>query len=702
MSKNLVIVESPAKAKTIQKYLGKGYSVEASMGHIRDLPKSKLGIDVEHDFKPQYLTIRGKADLIKKIKKEVRSSDKIILATDPDREGEAISWHLIEALDIPKEKASRVVFNEITKDAVKAAIKNPRDIDYDLVDAQQARRVLDRIVGYSISPLLWRKVKKGLSAGRVQSVTLKLICDREDEVSKFVPKEYWSIMASLVHTNSNKAFKAKFHGNKKGKIELANEQETEVILEKVKNAEYSVNSIKKSNKKRYPTPPFITSTLQQEAARKLGFTSSRTMMIAQQLYEGIELKGEGGVGLITYMRTDSTRIAKEAQDAARGFIFEKWGKQYVPYPPREYKNKKNAQDAHEAIRPSVVSYIPDKIKASLSNDQYKLYKLIWERFIASQMKEAELENMVIDISADDYIFKAYGSSVLFDGFTALYTEGVDSGNDDDDIKEQTLPKMNEGDDLKKKQLTPKQHFTRPPARYTEATLIRELEELGIGRPSTYAPTITTILNRRYVEKDKKQLFPTELGQIVNKLMTDNFKNIVDVTFTANMEQNLDKVEEGQQNWVEVIREFYSPFADVLAQADKNIEHVKIEPEVTDVLCEKCGRNMVIREGRYGRFLACPGYPECKNTKPIVNQIGVKCPKCDGEVLEKKSQKGVKYFGCSNHPNCDFMSWDKPTDEKCPVCGNMIMFKNIKKRITKIKVCSNSECEYNKQKKKKEG
>lgn len=698
MSKNLVIVESPAKAKTIQKYLGKNYSVEASMGHVRDLPKSKLGIDVEHDFQPHYLTIRGKADLIKKMKKEVKKSDKVILATDPDREGEAISWHLMEALGIPKEKATRVVFNEITKDAVKTAIKHPRELDYDLVDAQQARRVLDRLVGYSISPLLWRKVKKGLSGGRVQSVALKIICDREQEIDAFVPKEYWSIMASLLHIDSNVTFKAKFHGNAKGKIELENEQQTLEILEKLKSAQYSVQNVKKTRKKRNPTPPFITSSMQQEAARKLGFTASRTMMVAQQLYEGIEIKGAGAVGLITYMRTDSTRIAKEAQDAAKEFILGKWGADYLPASVREYKNKKNAQDAHEAIRPSVVSYSPDSIKASLTNDQYKLYKLIWERFIASQMKEADVENVVVDVAADDYILKAYGSTILFPGFTVLYTEGKDAAAEDDEGKEQALPTMKAGDALKKKTLTPKQHFTKPPARYSEASLIRTLEELGIGRPSTYAPTIATILNRRYVEKEKKLLIPTDLGKIVNELMKDHFKDIVNVTFTANMEQRLDQVEEGKENWVKIIRDFYGPFEVVLKEADKNIEHVVIEPEVTDEICEKCGRNMIIREGRYGRFLACPGYPECKNTKAITVDIGVPCPKCGGRLLEKKSQKGVKYYGCEHNPTCDFMSWDLPTNEKCPVCGSMILLKSINRRITKNKVCLNTDCSFNEKKK----
>ena len=698
---NLVIVESPAKAKTIQKYLGKNYTVEASMGHVRDLPKSKMGIDFEHDFQPQYLTIRGKSDLIKKLRKEIKNSDKIYLATDPDREGEAISWHLMSALKIPEEKATRVVFNEITKDAVKNAIKHPRKLDYDLIDAQQARRVLDRIVGYSISPLLWRKVKKGLSAGRVQSVALKIICDREREIEAFVPEEYWTITATLAHKSSRGTFKARFYGDLKGRIDLKTEQQTREIISKIENGAYTVHGVKKSEKKKYPAPPFITSSMQQEASRKLGFTSSRTMMVAQQLYEGIEIKGSGAVGLITYMRTDSTRIADEAKAAAQQYISETWGEKYLPEKPREYSNKKNAQDAHEAIRPSILTYTPDSIKSSLTNDQYKLYKLIWERFLASQMKEADVINSVVDINVCGYIFKAYGSVTVFDGFTVLYTEGVDKTENDEDNKQQKLPGMEKGDELKKRQLEEKQNFTRPPARYTEAALIKVLEEQGIGRPSTYAPTISTILGRRYIEKEKKALLPTELGMVVNEMMETNFKDIVDSGFTADMESKLDHVESGDENWVEVIKNFYTPFEKTLKEADKNIEHVKVEPEVTDVICEKCGRNMIIREGRYGRFLACPGYPECKNTKAIVEPIGVKCPKCGGEIVKRKSQKGATYFGCENYPECDFVSWDMPTNEKCPECGKMLMLKSIAKRITKNKVCIDPECKFN-DKKKKEG
>ena len=698
MAKNLVIVESPAKAKTIQKYLGKSYSVEASMGHIRDLPKSKMGIDIENDFTPQYMVIRGKGDLIKKIKKEVAASDKVILATDPDREGEAISWHLMEAFKIPEEKACRVVFNEITKDAVKTAIKNPRDINYNLVDAQQARRVLDRIVGYSISPLLWRKVKKGLSAGRVQSVALKIICDREEEIKAFVPEEYWDITGTFVPAGARKQFKAKFHGTSKGKLELKNEEETKAVLAELENAEFEVKSVKATKKKRMPASPFITSTMQQEAARKLGFTSSRTMMVAQQLYEGIEIKGSGSVGLITYMRTDSTRIAKEAQFAAREYIKETWGEKYLPGYIPEYKNKKNAQDAHEAIRPSVIAFSPMDIKSSLTADQFKLYKLIWERFIASQMAPADVENTTVDISGGKYIFKAYGTTILFPGFTALYLEGVDH-KDEDDSSEQALPKLAQGDELQAKALTEKQNFTRPPARFTEATLIRTLEELGIGRPSTYAPTISNILARKYIESTKKILSPTELGVVVSKLMTENFEKIVDVAFTAEMEQFLDKVEEGNVNWVNIIGQFYNDFDKTLKKAEKEMQYVKIAPEESDVVCEKCGRKMVIRESRFGKFLACPGYPQCKNTKSITVEIGVKCPECGGEIIELKSQKGAKYFGCSNHPKCNFMSWDKPTNEKCPKCGKMLMLKSINRRITKTKACIDAECKFNKKIKK---
>lgn len=693
MGKTLLIVESPAKSKTIKKYLGSNYTVRATMGHIRDLPKSSMGVDFDNDFEPSYLTIRGKGDVMKALKKDVKASDKVILATDPDREGEAISWHIMQALGLSDKTTSRVVFNEITKDAVKAAIKHPRSIDYDLVDAQQARRLLDRIVGYSISPLLWRKVKKGLSAGRVQSVATKLICDREDEIIAFEPKEYWSIEAGLTNPPAKKKFIAKFYGDKKGKIVPETEKQTTDIINALKGAEYKVTEVKKTSKKRQPMPPFITSTLQQEAANKFGYTSTRTMMIAQQLYEGVEIKGMGAVGLITYMRTDSVRIADEAIAAARQYIGSRWGSEYLPASPRVFKNKKNAQDAHEAIRPSLPDLIPDNIKESLSSEQFKIYKLIWDRFIASQMAPADIDVTSVTVSAADYIFKASGSSVNFPGFTTVYEETSENSE-----KSQPLPPLNENDVLSLKELTPKQHFTQPPARYTEASLIRTLEELGIGRPSTYAPTVSTIVARKYVLKDKRQLYPTELGIAVNELMKENFAQIVDVEFTANMETKLDEVEEGKLEWKKILRDFYGPFKKELEEADKKIEHVQLTLEESDVTCELCGRKMVYRDGRYGKFLACPGFPSCRNTKPIIEEIGVNCPKCGGSLVIRRSRKGIRYFGCINSPECDFMSWDEPTNEKCPICGSMLLNRSIKGRILKNnKVCLNKDCEYNKQK-----
>ena len=693
MGKTLLIVESPAKSKTIKKYLGSNYTVRATMGHIRDLPKSSMGVDFDNDFEPSYLTIRGKGDVMKALKKDVKASDKVILATDPDREGEAISWHIMQALGLSDKTTSRVVFNEITKDAVKAAIKHPRSIDYDLVDAQQARRLLDRIVGYSISPLLWRKVKKGLSAGRVQSVATKLICDREDEIIAFEPKEYWSIEAGLTNPPAKKKFVAKFYGDKKGKIVPETEKQTTDIINALKGAEYKVTEVKKTSKKRQPMPPFITSTLQQEAANKFGYTSTRTMMIAQQLYEGVEIKGMGAVGLITYMRTDSVRIADEAISAARQYIGSRWGSEYLPASPRVFKNKKNAQDAHEAIRPSLPDLIPDNIKESLSSEQFKIYKLIWDRFIASQMAPADIDVTSVTVSAADYIFKASGSSVNFPGFTTVYEETSENNE-----KSQPLPPLNENDVLSLKELTPKQHFTQPPARYTEASLIRTLEELGIGRPSTYAPTVSTIVARKYVLKDKRQLYPTELGIAVNELMKENFAQIVDVEFTANMETKLDEVEEGKLEWKKILRDFYGPFKKELEEADKKIEHVQLTLEESDVTCELCGRKMVYRDGRYGKFLACPGFPSCRNTKPIIEEIGVNCPKCGGSLVIRRSRKGIRYFGCINSPECDFMSWDEPTNEKCPICGSMLLNRSIKGRILKNnKVCLNKDCEYNKQK-----
>ncbi|WP_094547448.1 type I DNA topoisomerase [Petroclostridium xylanilyticum] len=688
MSSYLVIVESPAKAKTIKKYLGKNFKVLASMGHLRDLPKSQMGVDIQHNFEPKYITIRGKGELLSQLKKEAKSSDKVYLATDPDREGEAISWHLAKVLEIDENQKCRIVFNEITKSAVQNAIKAPREIDENLVNAQQARRILDRIVGYKLSPLLWRKVRKGLSAGRVQSVATRLICDREEEIESFVSQEYWTIGATLVSEQSAETFEARFHGSKEGKIELGNQQDVDRVISQLKNAQYTVTQVKKGERKRAPAPPFITSTLQQEASRKLGFTAKRTMMAAQQLYEGVDIKGQGTIGLITYMRTDSTRISNEAQDAARQFIEKKFGKEYVPQSPKQYKSKKGAQDAHEAIRPTDVFLEPAQLKDSLKPDQYKLYKLIWERFLASQMKSAVFDTLNVDIEAKDYIFKASGSNIRFPGFMVLYVEGKDEESED---QEDTIPELIEGQKVKLKKLDPKQHFTQPPPRYTEATLIRVLEEKGIGRPSTYAPIITTIIERGYVEREKKQLKPTELGKIITDIMKEYFKDIVDVEFTANMEQQLDEIEEGHKNWVDILKQFYNPFENTLKHAEDEIGHVEIRDEVTDEKCEKCGRNMVIKHGRYGKFLACPGFPECRNAKPILEEAGVNCPLCRGKIYVKKTRKGRKYYGCENNPQCEFMTWDEPLKEACPRCGG-ILIKNSSKKSRKIH-CFNKDCGY---------
>ncbi|MBQ3054308.1 MAG: type I DNA topoisomerase [Clostridia bacterium] len=692
MGKTLLIVESPTKSKTIKKYLGSNYIVRATMGHIRDLPKSSMGVDIENDFEPSYLTIRGKGDVMKALKKDIKASSKVVLATDPDREGEAISWHIVKALQLPEETTSRVVFNEITKDAIKEAIKHPRKIDKDLVDAQQARRVLDRIVGYSISPLLWRKVKKGLSAGRVQSVAMKLICDREEEILSFEPKEYWNLETQFSNPPAKKKFSAKFYGDKKGKINLKTQEQTLKIVSEIKDKDFIAKDIKKTEKKRQPMPPFITSTLQQEASKKYNFTSSKTMMIAQQLYEGVDIKGIGAVGLITYMRTDSVRVSEEAISASRKYVEGRWGKDYIPVKPRVFSNKKNAQDAHEAIRPSIVELVPDEIKESLSLEQYKIYKLIWERFIASQMAPAQTLATAVNIEAGNYIFKATGSIITFPGFTSVYDEVKEESED----KEQALPEIKENDLLSLKEILPKQHFTQPPSRYTEASLIKTMEELGIGRPSTYAPTVSTILARNYILKDKKQLYPTELGAVVNDLMRENFSQIIDAEFTAQMESKLDLVEEGKLPWKNIIRDFYDPFKQELEIADKKIEHVQLTLEESDVVCEMCGKKMVYRDGKFGKFLACPGFPKCRNTKPIVEEIGANCPKCSGSIVVRRSRKGVRYFGCVNYPECDFMSWDEPTTEKCPICGKMLLNRSIKGRILKNnKVCLDKDCQYNK-------
>lgn len=688
MANNLVIVESPAKANTIGKFLGKDYKIVASVGHVRDLPKSQIGVDVEHNFEPKYITIRGKGDVISKLKKEAKAAEKVYLATDPDREGEAISWHLASLLNINGNDKCRITFNEITKNAVKNAIKAPRKIDMDLVDAQQARRILDRIVGYKISPLLWRKIRKGLSAGRVQSVAARLICDREEEINKFDPEEYWTITAKLAKKKSGPSFDAKFYGTADEKIELKNEAQVKDILKQLEGKKYIVQKVKNSEKKKTPAPPFITSTMQQEAARKLGFPTKKTMMVAQQLYEGIEVKGHGAVGLVTYIRTDSTRISSEAQQDTKTYITEKYGQKYLPEEFRIYKNKSASQDAHEAIRPTYVDMDPDSVKDSLTNDQYKLYKLIWSRFVASQMASAIYDTVAADILSGSLLFKANGSKIKFQGFIAVYTEGRD---DDVEDGESSIPELSEKEQLELKKMEDKQHFTQPPLRYTEATLVKVLEEKGIGRPSTYAPIITTILARGYVEKEKKFFMPTELGKIVNDLMKNNFKDIVDVQFTAQWEKKLDDVEEGSKRWADLMKDFYGPFADTLKEAESKIGQIEIPDEVTDIKCEKCGRNMVIKNGRFGKFLACPGFPECRNARPILEEAGVACPKCGSKVLIKKTRKGRRYLGCENNPTCSFMTWDMPAGENCPKCGNFLVKKYSGKKVA-LK-CSNEGCDF---------
>ncbi len=677
MKKKLVIVESPSKATTIKKYLGSGYSVVASMGHIIDLPKSKLGIDIENQFEPNYITIRGKGDLIKTLKKEAKNATKIFLATDPDREGEAISWHLANVLGIDKSEPCRVTFNEITKKAVSAGIKEPRVIDESLVDAQQARRVLDRIVGYKISPVLWKKVRPGLSAGRVQSAATKLICDREKEILGFESKEYWKIEASLV--NNKRKFKADYYGKNGKKTEIDTKNQADNILSELEGHEFIVKAIKTASKKKSPAPPFITSTLQQEAGRKLSFTSQRTMQAAQQLYEGISIKGKGLIGLVTYMRTDSLRVSDDAIADARQYIDSSYGKDYLPPKARIYKTKKGSQDAHEAIRPTYAEITPDSIRDSLTPDQYKIYKLIWERFIASQMTDAVYDTVSADLAINSHIFRTSGQAVKFDGFSLLYTEG----NDGDEKKEAKLPDIKEGDMPKCDKIESHQHFTQPPARYTEASLIKTLEENGIGRPSTYAPIITTIIARGYVIRNKKSLLPTNLGMAVNDLMCENFKDIVDADFTANMETNLDRVEEGSIEWRALIGEFYGPFETTLKEAEEKIGHIEVEDEVSDIKCDKCGRLMVFKMGRFGRFLACPGFPECKNTKAIVKGTGIPCPKCGKEVIEKKSKRGKIFFGCMAYPECDFTSWDKPTTDKCEKCGSVLFEKGKNKKYCPV-------------------
>ena len=683
MGQNLVIVESPAKAKTISKYLGKNYTVEASMGHVRDLPKSKLGVDIEDNFNPKYITIRGKGELIAKLKKAAKKADKIYLATDPDREGEAISWHLANILKISEDDTCRIVFNEITKSAVKESIKEARKINLNLVDAQQARRVLDRLVGYEISPILWKNVKWGLSAGRVQSAALKLICDKEEEIKAFEPKEYWTV--DCVLKKERKKFPIKLTKYENKKVEITTEEEAQKIIRELAENDYRIDKVKKGNRLKNPLPPFTTSTLQQEASKKLNFMTKRTMSIAQALYEGIDVKGYGTVGLITYMRTDSVRISEEAQGKAIDFIKESYGEEYIPEKPRVYKGKKNIQDAHEAIRPSHIEITPEIAKASLSAEQYKLYSLIWKRFIASQMTSCSLNTNSIDIVNGAYSFKASGSTIKFDGFMKVYDYTTE--DDDNDV---SLPVLEEGEILLPASVEGKQHFTQPPARYTEASFVKLLEEKGIGRPSTYVPTISTLLSRDYVSREKKNLVPTELGFIVNNIMSDYFKQIVDVDFTADMERKLDYIEEGSEEWKEVVGEFFAPLKIAIDKAEKEISKVVIEDKVSDVPCDKCGRMMVIKRGRYGAFLACPGYPECHNAKPIVEELDVPCPKCGGKILAKRSKKGKKFFGCSNYPNCDFVSWNEPIKEACSKCGSYMTIKYSKTK-GKYAVCSNTEC-----------
>ena len=691
---DLVIVESPAKAKTIQKYLGTGYEVIASMGHIRDLPKSKLGVDTDNNFQPQYIDMKGKEDVIKDLKKRAKKCGKVYLATDPDREGEAISWHIAQMLNLDMNANNRVAFNEITKSGVQSGMSNPHKIDVDLVNAQQARRILDRLVGYKLSPFLWKKVKRGLSAGRVQSVAVRLVVDRENEIRKFVPKEYWSIDAKFTAPGSRKVFEAALVTVDGKKLEIPNQAEADNLLARLEGAEYTVKSVRKRVTKKQPAPPFITSTLQQEASRKLGFSAKRTMKAAQELYEGVDIEGIGAVGLITYMRTDSLRISDEAKAAAAKYIETVYGKEYLPPEPRSFKSKSNAQDAHEAIRPSMPDYSPERVKSSLTSDQFKLYKLIWERFIASQMANALLDTVSVDIEAAGCIFRASGYSVKFDGFTVLYVESADSVEEN----KKMLPPLAEKDKLKLKSIGGNQHFTQPPARYTEASLIKALEENGIGRPSTYAPTITTITARQYVEHEGKQLKPTNLGEVITELMKEHFKNIVDARFTAKMESDLDEVEQGEKDWVAALHEFYDDFSKTLEKAETAMEgkRVKVPDEETDVVCELCVRKMVIKYSRYGKFLACPGFPECKNTKKIVTETEGSCPLCGKKMLLKKSKKGRSFYGCEGYPDCNFMTWNVPSNEKCPQCGSSLFVKGGKSGKL---VCEKPDCGYERELKK---
>lgn len=687
MSENLVIVESPAKAKTIGKFLGKGYKVIASNGHVRDLPKSQLGVDVEHDFAPKYITLRGRGDVLERIRKEAKNAKTVYLATDPDMEGEAISWHLAQILKLDTNTKCRIVFNEITSGTVKKSVKAARTINMDLVDAQQARRVLDRLVGYKISPILWAKVRKGLSAGRVQSVATRIICDREQEIMDFVSDEYWTVSATLKHKGARKPIEAKFYGFDGKKAELHNEADADAVIARAGAGEFTVTDRKVAEKVRNAPAPFTTSSMQQEASRKLGFTAKLTMLVAQQLYEGIDLAGKGATGLITYMRTDSVRIAEEAQQQALAEIKAQYGEKYVPEKPNVFKGRKGAQDAHEAIRPANVALTPQAVKASLTNQQFKLYKLIYERFLASQMMPAVFETNTITFDAGGCTFRANGVRTIFDGYTAVYTEGKDEAQE----KDVALPELPIGEMLAAQKLDKEQKFTQPPPRYTEATLVKTLEERGIGRPSTYSPTISTILERGYVRREKKQLVPTELGFIVTQLMKDNFEDIVDVKFTADMESKLDLIKDGEQEWTEVIREFYGPFEESVEKASATIEKVVVPDEVSDVQCEKCGAMMVYKMGRFGKFLACPNFPECRNTKAIVEKIDVPCPKCGAALIKRKSKRGKPFYGCERYPECDFVSWDKPAKDKCPQCGSLMV--NKIGQHGAYTMCTNKECGF---------
>ena len=690
MAKYLVIVESPAKVKTIKKFLGKNYEVVASNGHVRDLPKSQLGVDVDHDFEPKYITIRGKGDILAMLRKEAKKADKVYLATDPDREGEAISWHLSKALKLEEDDVNRISFNEITQSAVKASLKQPRKIDMNLVNAQQARRILDRMVGYKISPLLWAKVKRGLSAGRVQSVALRIICDREDEINAFIPEEYWTLEAELKIPGEKKPLIAKFYGDEKNRITISSKEEMNRITAEVGKEEFQVLEVKKGERVKKAPLPFTTSTLQQEASKALNFPISKTMRIAQQLYEGVDIKGQGTVGLITYLRTDSTRISEEADAQAHDYINRVYGENYAATQTTVKKSGAKIQDAHEAIRPSDITRTPVMVKESLSRDQFRLYQLIWKRFAASRMASAVYETTNVKIGAGKYRFTVSASKIAFDGFMSVYTSDEDEKAENNVL----LKSIDESTELSLEKLDEKQHFTQPPAHYTEASLVKTLEELGIGRPSTYSPTITTILARRYIVKENKNIYVTELGEVVNQIMKESFPSIVDEHFTANMESLLDSVGEGTVNWKTVIENFYPDLEKAVEAAEKDLEKVKIEDEVTDVVCDVCGRNMVVKYGPHGKFLACPGFPECRNTKPYLEKIGVKCPKCGKEIVLKKTKKGRKYYGCENNPECDFMSWSRPVEEKCPKCGGYMVVKG-----SKI-VCADEQCGYVTEKKEK--